>query len=55
MDSNLTLWRVILHGQRLGYIRVSTPDQHTERPLDLLMSFVRSGDTVIKGVSYLLI
>jgi DNA invertase Pin-like site-specific DNA recombinase len=57
-------------GQRIGYIRVSTFDQHTERQLDgievdkaftnkasgkdtkrpqleLLMSFVRSGDTVI--------
>jgi hypothetical protein len=57
-------------GQRLGYIRVSTLDQHTERQLegievdktfldkasgkdtkrpqlDLLMRFVRSGDTVI--------
>ena len=57
-------------GQRIGYIRVSTLDQHTERQLDgievdksftdkasgkdtkrpqleLLMSFVRSGDTVI--------
>jgi len=56
-------------GQRIGYIRVSTLDQHTERQLDgievdktftdkvsgkdtkrpqleLLMSFVRSGDTV---------
>ena len=59
-----------MHGQRIGYIRVSTLDQHTERQLegiqvdktfldkasgkdtkrpqlDLLMSFVRSGDTVI--------
>ena len=58
-----------MHGQRIGYIRVSTLDQHTERQLegieldktfldkasgkdtkrpqlDLLMSFVRSGDTV---------
>jgi DNA invertase Pin-like site-specific DNA recombinase len=57
-------------GQRIGYIRVSTLDQHTERQLDdievdktfidkvsgkdtkrpqleLLMGFVRSGDTVI--------
>src|SRR5918997_2164257 len=57
-------------GQRIGYIRVSTLDQHTEQQLDgiavdktftdkasgkdtkrpqleLLMSFVRSGDTVI--------
>jgi DNA invertase Pin-like site-specific DNA recombinase len=57
-------------GQRIGYIRVSTLDQHTQRQLDdievdktftdkvsgkdtkrpqleLLMSFVRSGDTVI--------
>ena len=56
--------------QRIGYIRVSTLDQHTERQLDgievnkiftdkasgkdtkrpqleLMMSFVRSGDTVI--------
>jgi DNA invertase Pin-like site-specific DNA recombinase len=59
-----------MSGQRIGYIRVSTLDQHTERQLDgitvdktftdkasgkdtkrpqleLLMSFVRSGDTVI--------
>ena len=59
-----------MHGQRVGYIRVSTLDQHTERQLegikvnktfldqasgkdikrpqlDQLMSFVRSGDTVI--------
>jgi DNA invertase Pin-like site-specific DNA recombinase len=59
-----------MNGQRVGYIRVSTLDQHTEwqldgvevdktftnkasgkdtkRPqLELLMSFVRSGDTVI--------
>jgi DNA invertase Pin-like site-specific DNA recombinase len=59
-----------MHGQRIGYIRVSTLDQHTERQLegiqvdqtfldkasgkdtqrpqlDLLISFVRSGDTVI--------
>ena len=59
-----------MNGQRGGYIRVSTLDQHTERQLDgiavdktftdkasgkdtkrpqleLLMSFVRSGDTVI--------
>jgi DNA invertase Pin-like site-specific DNA recombinase len=59
-----------MHGQRIGYIRVSTLDQHTERQLegikvdktfldkasgkdtkrpqlDLLMRFVRSGDTVI--------
>jgi DNA invertase Pin-like site-specific DNA recombinase len=59
-----------MHGQRIGYIRVSTLDQHTERQLDgievdktftdkasgkdmkrpqleLLMSFVRSGDTVV--------
>jgi DNA invertase Pin-like site-specific DNA recombinase len=59
-----------MRGQRIGYIRVSTLDQHTERQLDgievdkaftdkasgkdtkrpqceLLMSFVRSGDTVI--------
>jgi DNA invertase Pin-like site-specific DNA recombinase len=58
-----------MHGQRIGYIRVSTLDQHTERQLegievdktfldkasgkdtkrpqlDLLMSFVRNGDTV---------
>ena len=57
-------------GQRIGYIRVSTLDQHTERQLEgievdktftdkvsgkdtkrpqleLLMSFTRSGDTVI--------
>ena len=57
-------------GQRIGYIRVSTLDQHTERQLDgievdktftdkasgkdtkrpqleLMMSFVRSGDTLI--------
>jgi len=57
-------------GQRVGYIRVSTLDQHTERQLDgieldktftdkasgkdtkrpqleLMLSFVRSGDTVI--------
>src|SRR5688500_5628655 len=57
-------------GQRIGYIRVSTLDQHTERQLDgievdktftdkvsgkdtkrpqleLMMSFARSGDTVI--------
>ena len=57
-------------GQRIGYIRVSTLDQHTERQLDgievdktfldkvsgkdtkrpqleLLMSFARSGDTII--------
>jgi DNA invertase Pin-like site-specific DNA recombinase len=57
-------------GQRIGYIRVSTLDQHTERQLDgieldktftdkasgkdtkrpqleLMLSFVRSGDTVI--------
>ena len=59
-----------MHGQHVGYIRVSTLDQHTERQLegikvnktfldqasgkdtkrpqlDQLMSFVRSGDTVI--------
>ena len=59
-----------MHGQHIGYIRVSTLDQHTERQLegikvnktfldqasgkdtkrpqlDQLMSFVRSGDTVI--------
>jgi DNA invertase Pin-like site-specific DNA recombinase len=59
-----------MSGQRIGYIRVSTLDQHTERQLDgieldktftdkasgkdtkrpqleLLMGFVRSGDTVI--------
>jgi DNA invertase Pin-like site-specific DNA recombinase len=59
-----------MSGQRIGYIRVSTLDQHTERQLDgievdktftdkvsgkdtkrpqleLLMSFARSGDTVI--------
>jgi DNA invertase Pin-like site-specific DNA recombinase len=59
-----------MNGQRIGYIRVSTLDQHTERQLDgikvdktftdkasgkdtkrpqleLMMSFVRSGDTVI--------
>src|SRR5918998_223467 len=58
-----------MSGQRIGYIRISTLDQHTERQLegvevdktfldkalgkdtkrpqlDLLMSFVRSGDTV---------
>ena len=58
-----------MHGQRIGYIRVSTLDQHTERQLegiqvdktfldkasgkdtkrpqlDLLMGFVRSGDTI---------
>jgi DNA invertase Pin-like site-specific DNA recombinase len=59
-----------MNGQRIGYIRVSTLDQHTERQLDgievdktftdktsgkdtkrprleLLLSFVRSGDIVI--------
>jgi DNA invertase Pin-like site-specific DNA recombinase len=59
-----------MNGQRIGYICVSTVDQHTERQLDgievdktftgkasgkdtkrpqleLLMSFVRSGDTAI--------
>ena len=59
-----------MSGQRIGYIRVSTLDQHTERQLDgievdrifidkeagkdtnrpqleQLISFVRSGDTVI--------
>ena len=59
-----------MNGQRIGYIRVSTLDQHTERQLDgieldktftdkasgkdtkrpqleLMMSFVRSGDTLI--------
>src|SRR5918994_1286691 len=59
-----------MSGQGIGYIRVSTLDQHTERQLDgiavdktftdkasgkdtkrpqleLMMSFVRSGDTVI--------
>ena len=59
-----------MSGQRIGYIRVSTLDQHTQRQLDgievdktftdkasgkdtkrpqleLMMSFVRSGDTVI--------
>jgi DNA invertase Pin-like site-specific DNA recombinase len=59
-----------MHGQRIGHIRVSALDQHTERQLegievdktflgkvsgkdtkrtqlDLLMSFVRSGNTVI--------
>src|ERR687894_772560 len=59
-----------MHGQRIGYIRVSTLDQHTEQQLDgievdktftdkasgkatkrpqleLMMSFVRSDDTVI--------
>ena len=59
-----------MNGQRIGYIRVSTVDQNTERQLDgieldktfidkvsgkdtkrpqleLMMSFVRSGDTVI--------
>jgi DNA invertase Pin-like site-specific DNA recombinase len=59
-----------MSGQRIGYIRVSTVDQNTERQLDgieldkifidkasgkdtkrpqleLLMSFVRSGDTLI--------
>src|SRR5688500_4703536 len=59
-----------MSGQRIGYIRVSTLDQHTERQLDgieldktftdkasgkdtkrpqleLMMSFVRSGDTLI--------
>ena len=58
-----------MNGQRIGYIRVSTLDQHTERQLDgievdktftdkasgkdtkrpqleMMMSFVRSGDTV---------
>ena len=71
MDSNLTHFReTTMHGQHVGYIRVSTLDQHTERQLegikvnktfldqasgkdikrpqlDQLMSFVRSGDTVI--------
>ena len=59
-----------MNGQRMGYIRVSTVDQNTERQLDgiqldktfldkasgkdtkrpqleLMMSFVRSGDTLI--------
>ena len=59
-----------MSGQRIGYIWVSTLDQHTERQLDgievdktftdkasgkdtkrpqleLMLSFVRSGDTVI--------
>jgi DNA invertase Pin-like site-specific DNA recombinase len=59
-----------MDGQRIGYIRVSTIDQNTERQLDgikldktfidkasgkdtkrsqleLMMSFVRSGDTLI--------
>jgi DNA invertase Pin-like site-specific DNA recombinase len=59
-----------MNGQRIGYIRVSTVDQNTERQLDgikldktfldkasgkdtnrpqleLMMSFVRSGDTLI--------
>jgi DNA invertase Pin-like site-specific DNA recombinase len=59
-----------MHGQSVGYIRVSTLDQHIERQLDgirvdktftdkasgrdtkrpqleLMMSFVRNGDTVI--------
>src|ERR671916_3038658 len=59
-----------MNGQRMGYIRVSTLDQNTERQLDgievdktftdkasgkdtkrpqleLMMSFVRSGDTVV--------
>jgi DNA invertase Pin-like site-specific DNA recombinase len=59
-----------MNGQRIGYIRVSTVDQNTERQLDgseldktftdkasgkdtkrpqreLMMSFVRSGDTVV--------
>jgi len=59
-----------MNGQRIGYIRVSTVDQHTERQLDgieldktfidkasgkdtkrpqleLMMGFVRSGDTLI--------
>jgi DNA invertase Pin-like site-specific DNA recombinase len=59
-----------MSGQRIGYIRVSTLDQHTERQLDgieldktftdkasgkdtkrpqleLMMGFVRSGDTAI--------
>jgi DNA invertase Pin-like site-specific DNA recombinase len=59
-----------MSGQRIGYMRVSTLDQHTERQLDgievdktftdkasgkdtqrpqleLMMNFVRSGDTII--------
>ena len=70
LDSKLTLLGVSMVGQRIGYIRVSTVDQNTERQLDgieldktftdkasgkdtnrpeleLMMSFVRSGDTVI--------
>src|SRR5687767_9599048 len=70
LDSNLTLLGFSMVGQHIGYIRVSTIDQNTERQLDgieldktftdkasgkdtkrpqleLMMSFVRSGDTVI--------
>jgi DNA invertase Pin-like site-specific DNA recombinase len=66
----LTLLGVSMVGQRIGYIRVSTVDQNTERQLDgieldktfidkasgkdtkrpqleLMMAFVRSGDTLI--------
>jgi DNA invertase Pin-like site-specific DNA recombinase len=34
MDSNLTLSGESMHGQRIGYIRVSTLDQRTERQLE---------------------
>ena len=66
----MTLLGVSMVGQRIGYIRVSTVDQNTERQLDgieldktfidkasgkdtkrpqleLMMAFVRSGDTLI--------
>src|SRR5688500_12979322 len=33
-DSNLTHLGDTMSGQRIGYIRVSTLDQHTERQLD---------------------
>lgn len=34
-------------GQRIGYIRVSTFDQNPERQLEALISFARTGDTVV--------